>query len=245
MIGNKMSSIKEKFDMIISLGGNCAAGTQMVTRGLRTYSLPFDWTFMADSRPVEYFPEGLRDKFKNLCLKENLEELKGSERGDERFQYQYKDNYTGYRFIHLFHKDINNEGVYEKSYETLRRRVDRLYEKLATAKKVMIVLQTNFVVDEKYIYEIKKTFEELYPDIDFEYRIVMLEADRYEEKQDGNLYITYSKRGINMYDFGATNWEWNFLDDIGINAKIPKSNIKLSFKLFKKRFTFELSWKKA
>ena len=101
---------KEKFDMIISLGGSCAAATQMTGRALRAYSLPFDWTFTSDYRPVEYFSEGLKDKFKNLCLKKNLEELKGSERGDERFKFQYKDNYTGYRFIHLFHNDINSES---------------------------------------------------------------------------------------------------------------------------------------
>lgn len=238
---------KEMFDMIVSLGGNCSAAAQMVNRGLRAYSLPFDWASMADYHTVEYIPEGLKDKFKNFCLKENLEELKGQERADEKFKYQYKDNYTGYRLIHLFHGFINEEGVYEQGYKTIKRRIKRLYEKLAKAKKVMIILQLNFVIDEKYIYEIKKTFEELYPDIEFEFRIIMLEADKYEEKQDGNLYMTYSRRGINMYDFDPirTNWEWNFLDRIGINEKIPKNKVKISFKLFKKRFTFELSWKKA
>ena len=233
---------KEKYDLIISLGGNCAAANQCLHRNLRQFSLPFDYTFMVDSRPIEYFAEGLKDNFKNFCLKENIVELVGSERGDEKAKFQYKDTYSGYRLIHLFKNYITNDDVYEKGYKTMRRRIDRLYEKLEKAKKVLIICATDFVYDEKYIYKVKETFEELYPDKEFVFYTLMFNADEYSEKQNENMFFIYSRRSVNVYDISSTNYEWHFLDDIQL-TKMQTNSIKiLSFKLLKKRIILTLSW---
>lgn len=222
---------KEVYDLIISLGGNCAAASQLVYRDIRRFSLPFDYTFMSDVQPIKYLCEGLKNHFNNLLLRENIEELKGKERGDEREVWQYKDTYSGYRFIHLFGDDINKEGVYDKGIAIIRKRIDRLYQKLDKAKKILVILETSFVFDEKYILDIKKTFEELYPEKKFVFYIIMLNAEKYEEKSYDNITCVYSLRDVNMYDFEHTNWEWSFLDKITLTEI---ENEKKKLLLFKK-----------
>lgn len=210
---------KETYDLILSLGGNCGAASQLIFRDLRRFSLPFDYTFMADDKPVRWFPEGLKNRFKDLLLKENLSELKGKERGDDRETWQYKDTLSGYRFIHLFGDDVAKDGVYEKGAAVIRRRVDRLFEKLEKAEKILVILSTTFVFDEKPMYKIKETFETLYPSKKFVFYVVMLNAENETQKDDGDIHFIYAKRNGNLYDFDKTNWEWHFLDNVALNEK--------------------------
>ena len=224
---------KQVFDLIISLGGNCSVASQCIYRNIRKFSLPFDYSFMANEDPIKYFPEGLKDRFKNFLLKENIKELKGKERGDEREKYQYKDTYTGYRYIHLFGNDINVKGVYEKGFEVIQRRINRFYDSLAVSKKILVICATDFVYDPKYIYKVKDTFEEIYPDKEFIFYALMFRSDANREILNKNVHIIYSERAVNLYDFNATNYEWAFLDDIVLSQVLNKKEPKKFFELKK------------
>ncbi len=50
MVGNK-----KEYDLIFSLGGNCAAAHNILYRGLRKYALPFDWTYMKDEIIYDFY----------------------------------------------------------------------------------------------------------------------------------------------------------------------------------------------
>ena len=41
-----MTTDKVSYDLVCSLGGNCAAAFQLGFRGLRVFSLPFDWGYI-------------------------------------------------------------------------------------------------------------------------------------------------------------------------------------------------------
>ena len=66
---------KQKFDLVFSLGGNCTAAHNLQYRGLRKFSLPFDWTYIVDEKAIYNLAEGFQTDFKYFLLKENLEEL--------------------------------------------------------------------------------------------------------------------------------------------------------------------------
>lgn len=71
-----------EYDLIFSLGGSCAAACQLKQRGLRPCSLPLDYTFFWHSaKPLRMLAKCLDENFSHFLLKENLEELKGKERG--------------------------------------------------------------------------------------------------------------------------------------------------------------------
>lgn len=47
-----MPTDNKEHDLIVSLGGNCAAALQLKRRNLRLFSLPFDYLAMKDERDI-------------------------------------------------------------------------------------------------------------------------------------------------------------------------------------------------
>ena len=60
-----MSSNKE-YDLICSLGGNCAAAHNLRIRNLRTVAYPFDWTYFKSDSAVYKLADNFVDGFKNF-----------------------------------------------------------------------------------------------------------------------------------------------------------------------------------
>lgn len=93
------------YDLIVSLGGNCSAAAQLNMRGLRQEALPFDWVYVVDERPFIWLAEHVGDRWRDLCLKENLQEITpghaewSAEHAD---RVQYVDRESGYRFVNHF-----------------------------------------------------------------------------------------------------------------------------------------------
>ena len=45
---------KQEYDLIVSLGGNCMVANNLRYRNMRPFSLPFDWVYMIDEKPLKY-----------------------------------------------------------------------------------------------------------------------------------------------------------------------------------------------
>ena len=132
-------------------------------------------------------------------------------------KYNWLD--TPSELIFKKHDDIQKEGVYEKGFATISKRIERLYQKLDEAKRGLGICGTDFAYNEAAMYEVKQTFETLYPDKEFVFYAVMLRSKEETSKQDGNMHFIYSKRSVNAYDFAKTNFEWAFLDNVRLNEK--------------------------
>ena len=104
-----MDTKPEVFDLALSLGGSCISALQLRRRGLRTCSLPFDWLFHINDNILTSLSMCFQEDFQNWLLRDNLQELVGDERGVSP-HYQYKDTYTGFRFIHDFFQPIDHKG---------------------------------------------------------------------------------------------------------------------------------------
>lgn len=124
------------FDLVISLGDNCACATYLRDLHMRERSFPFDWiTGPSLERRVEL----LENEFYGFCKKENLREFVDPARAEISRHRYYEDVNTDYKFLHDFLKDTPFELAYPAVYEKYNRRIKRLYAMTSEAKAVLFV----------------------------------------------------------------------------------------------------------
>ncbi len=233
-----MSTAKRHYDLVCSLGGNCATAFQLRYRGMRSFSLPFDWTYIENEKPMEYLSEGFADGFKNLALKENLKRVEGN----EAHAVIYQDTYSGYFFPNHFKEDAEKE--YHAFYQKLCRRTERLLAKIKSARKVLFILSASFPVDVGCLEKLNKKLTELYPEVGFDFEIISFGCPSEEEKTVSNIHLKRCVRQQNLYDFYKTNFEWVFLDYIALPSKSHNKIPLLSIKAFGKRFRLNFEIKR-
>ena len=217
-----MDSSKNKFDLVFSLGGNCISALQLRQRGLRTCSLPFDWLFHIDDKLLSSISKCFREDFKNWLKIENMIELKGDERGTSP-HFQYKDLYTGYRFIHDFHKPIENKKEYKRVKLKQDKRIKRLYELIGNSSDILILLNAKWNINVELVKEFHQMLIEKWPDKKIKIMIINFSqtADEKIQINDDCLLFQYS-RSENSYDYFQTNYEWEFLDNIVLKEKYSR-----------------------
>ncbi len=232
---------KLKYDLIVSLGGNCMVAHNLRYRNMRPFSLPFDWIYMQNEKPLKYLTKGFKDRFEKLCLFDNLEKVPGN----NSHKIIYRDNYSGFLFPNHFERDILDTKEYKKVYKKLRRRVDRLFDVIERNKSILFILASEISFSEKDILDLKTTLSQLYPQKILHFRIMCFNSNNNEEKiLEDNIHIHKYTRPQNEYDFTKTNYEWAFLDSIKPTIRMPKNSIKIfSLKLFGYHFRLNFSWR--
>lgn len=230
-----------EYDLIISLGGNCMAANNLRYRNMRPFSLPFDWVYMQDKKPLKYLIEGFKDRFKNLCLFENLEKVQDN----DAHKIIYKDNYSGFYFPNHFEKNVIDKNEYKRFYEKLKRRIDRLFNSIEKNNSILFILACAIPFEKNDVLELKTTLSKLYPTKKLDFRVMIFNANEEEVVVDNNnIHIYKYTRIQNLYDFTKTNYEWAFLDDIKLTISPPKNSIKIfSLKLFGYHFKLNFSWR--
>ena len=211
---------KQTYDLIVSLGGNCAVANQLLFRDMRPFSLPLDYVFMVDYAPIKYLQEAFKNRFEKFCLKENLVELVGEERADDRSgNIQYKDTYSGFRFIHHFPKPIEQGGVFDATKETLNRRIERLFAKIDKRKKILFVLNTNFAFDVQLAIELKNVIAGKWKNKKITFLVIQFGAEEDKTlniKKFGTLVL--HKRKMHEKDFFRNQLpEWQIFNYIKLN----------------------------
>lgn len=209
-------SNKTEYDLICSLGGNCAAAYNIAYRNLRFCALPFDWVYIKDMSPIGKLAEMFQNNFANLCLKENLMELPINPAHPENIQYQ--DTCSGYVFANHFHKKIE-DGGYEPVKEKIDRRVSRLRALIGDSRRVLFVLSVNFDGDVQNILKLNATLRKLYPNTVFDFVCVMFACKADGVTKYDNVTVYKYSRAENAYDYSATNYEWRFLDDVSLVSR--------------------------
>lgn len=229
---------KKKYDLICSLGGNCMVANALRYRNLRTFSLPFDWCFIMDEKPIYILAECLKNNTLDyIAQKKNLLPLtKEEEKTVQQHQktVHYKDSYSGYYFVNHFHKPLS-KGGYEDFRPTFEKRLKRLTDYLEKSNDVLFLLGTSFDFDKNALLVLQETLKTKYPRKNFDFELIEFncKADSVKQEND-NLIIKKYKRDSNLYDFTKTNIEWAFLDDITLSDLFVK---KLPFY---KRLVIEL-----
>lgn len=227
----------EKYDLICSLGGNCAAAHNLQIRNLRKASYPFDWTYFNTDNAIDKLSEGFKNGFINYMRKENLEELPINPSHPDRIQL--KDKYGEIVWANQFSYTNSFDKNYTLVKKTFDRRFKRLLDSTCSAKDILFLFSiNNYIKPEKFL-NLLKNLKEIYPDKNFQLRVLSFNCETDDIFENENIKIFYYKRNLHEYDFLKTSVEWSFLDNI---KPMCKKRNKISFKLF--GYKFKLEWNK-
>ncbi len=160
--------MKRKYDLIYSLGRDCACSEYLIRAGLRTYSGPFDW--ITGPKFTDRIDIILND-FEGFLNIEDLEPLDKNINPnvvDQKNDY-YKNNRSKFHFYHDFSSGIKLEESFKGVKEKYNRRIGRFYKKIGEAKNVLLVYFTHYEnIDVGTILDsCKKLENKFHRDIDF------------------------------------------------------------------------------
>lgn len=234
----------KEYDLVVSLGANCSSAANMRRRGLRRCSLPLDWVYVMDERPLLWLAEHLPDHLRDFCRKENLVRITPDHpewSATDARKFKYIDTGSGYRFVHLFRRPVETSDEYEKVMPVLRRRIERMFELIGRSQRVLLLLATGKPIGDAALEAVKAAFERLYPDVAFDLEFLKFEEAEFnavkivERAPARGIHIMEVPRAINEYDFSVTNFEWSFLDDIALTSRVVRPGLKESLVLSAKR----------
>ena len=140
---------KEEYDLIISLGQNCACTVILREAGLQEYSYPFDWL---DSLSFDTQILLLVNGFKNFCNKEDFSIYENKEKAAFAYNF-YQNKRTGFLFFHDFPKELHFDEAFDTVKQKYERRIKRMYDKIDASKKVLFIrfAQSRFLEDQQII----------------------------------------------------------------------------------------------
>ena len=233
----------KEYDLIVSLGGNCSVAFQLRHRGKRPFSLPFDWALMSDDLPIRYLSQAFKTQFDNFLQYEKVEEFESPANEFGRMTLRVRDAVSGYKFIHHFFGRQLNREIFEKGRAIIRKRIDRLYEKLVKSKRVLFVLLTAFTFDDILVKELRNGIVEAFPGMEVELRVMQFGAALpfVKIEDDGLLRIYGHARSFSsVYDCQLTATEWRWMDRLRVKSlPMPEERrkqsiwIKWKFKIWK------------
>lgn len=212
-----MDTNKEAFDLVCSLGGNCMAASQLQQRGLRNFSLPFDWLYMIDYEPIPNLINSFKNNFSNFILKEDfrhvpLEEMPYTAHKD---RVLYQNMKTKYFFLNHFDKKLDVDSEFEKVKEKIERRIKRFLYCVNNSDKILFLLSHSFFIENQPYIDFYNFLKEFYPNKEIYIKVVQFNSNEPSfEFDNGKLKIIRIERKNNYYDFVKTNIEWQFLDNI-------------------------------
>lgn len=230
-----LERIKREYDLCFSLGGNCSVAHNLKIRRLRPFSLPLDWTYMIDDRPLEWLVNSIGKHMEGFCEKCNLVEILPGHpecNNAHNGHRKYIDKLTGYRFINHFSDAVPEDRAYEDGIAVIRKRVERLFCSFERYKRFLMILGVGFPVRTVLLTELKAKLEILYPNKVFDVELVEFNApDCGDMTVSPGVRARRFQRDWNTYDCEGKNYEWKFLDNV-VSAIKPKKKRKISFHIW-------------
>lgn len=217
-----MSNTIEKYDLVCSLGGNCAAAHNIQYKKLRIYALPFDWTYFTTEEAVYKLADGFMNNFKEYALKENFKELPINRAHADKIQYE--DNYGKIIWANHFLYEEDRELGYQRVKEILDRRFKRLIRLIKKSKKILFLFSVSFSIKPDSFIHLASVLNKLYPHIHIKIHVLSFNANDNSQYiyiyENVAIKVCYYQRTLTDQDFLTTNEEWNFLDNIKITKMV-------------------------
>ena len=206
------------YDLIVSLGGNCAVAQQLVWRNKRPFSLGLDWLSMPDEKPVRFLVKAFGNKFSDFALRENLQDVTDVVPKKNPSLIIYFDRASGFHFLHQFSLRQNDPDWYDKDASKLKMRIDRMFSAVAQCQRVLFILATSFSYEEGLADGLVRAVRAAFPSVTCDFRMMMFNAGKDEECLREDFEVVRIKRPIHRYDLYATSAVWAFLDDIEVTS---------------------------
>ena len=126
-----------KYNIIYSIGCDCATASYMNSVGIRSYSGPFDWLTHADFETRFNF---MINDFKDFLNKSDLRPMpKPTQFPADKNNDYYENTRTGFYFWHDFPADKPFEDAFPEVKQKYERRINRFYEKIKNSKRVLLI----------------------------------------------------------------------------------------------------------
>lgn len=126
-----------KFDLVVSMGEDCACAMYLRKCSLRDASYPFDWLCHA---AFETRIECLKNHFVGFLEKDNMRRLPKPTTGLRDLENDsYEDINTGFYFYHDFKENVPLDMAFSEVKSKYNRRIARLYRNVAKSEKVLFV----------------------------------------------------------------------------------------------------------
>ena len=128
-----------KYDIIYSLGANCACASHLKTVKLRTASGPFDWLCGAD---LKTRCDIICNGFDEFCTKKYFRKTEEQEPQDHNISYLHTK--YGLYFKHDFPKDVGYDSMFPVISEKYTRRIQRFLSDIRKSRTVLLVWMEPF-----------------------------------------------------------------------------------------------------
>ena len=224
MRGNKIG-----YDLVCSLGGNCAVAHNLKWKGLRFYAYPFDWTYFTEINSIYKLIESFKNNFDDILLQENLRQI--SQNLDHLGYIQYEDVKTNIVWPNHFKKEITDSREYLKIKQTIDKRCKRLLSHINNADKILFLFSLSYEVDIKPFIDFLSALKKLWPNKNIDLKIICFKCKKEEIIKEGPVELVKNKRPMNKQDFDETTAEWSFLDDIIVHKTIKQKVIFFIYKM--------------
>lgn len=127
----------KKFDLVVSLGEDCACSSYLRHCKLQDFSYPFDWLTKASFTTRL---DLILNDFSDFLNKENLYPLEKPKTGDADKNCDYwADKKYDFYFYHDFPTGMPFDEAYSKVKAKFDRRIKRLYEQVSNSETILFV----------------------------------------------------------------------------------------------------------
>ncbi len=147
------------YDMVISLGEDCATAGHLSSTALRNSSMPFDWI---DGAPFATRVQLIVNNFENWLKKDALEffEIQTEVVEDHAFN-RYKNVITNINFQHDFLVDVPFDDFYDNVKVKYERRIKRLQDTFDNCDRILLVwVARNAISSDQELIEAAKTLND-------------------------------------------------------------------------------------
>ncbi len=209
---------KQKYDIIYSLGFNCACALYLNQNKLRLTSGPLDWiSNMTFNDRIELILNDFADYLKLSDLKKITPDNR-----TQNLKYDvYKNEKLNCIFPHEFLYNIPLEKSYDEVFKKYQRRIDRFYKNINQKQKTLLVWFSldSKITDEDILNANKKLCAKFNKNVDM---LIIENDDNLINKDMQIIHINENITKISV-----------FAKDINHKEGFSKGNIKLCNKIFK------------
>lgn len=127
----------KEYDIVYSIGRDCANSSFLKRRGLRITSGPFDWLTKADFEPRIQL---ICNDFKDFINKEDFKPLpKPTHIATDTACDYYENTRTGFYFYHDFPTGVTYDEAFPAVKEKYERRIKRFIQNLQEQDRILLV----------------------------------------------------------------------------------------------------------
>lgn len=237
------------FDLIVPLGVDCVAASQLKFRGLRVASFPFDWvTSELDEKRLMRPILSLENHFADWLKPENLDWERSVAMGQQGFHFPVYDKGTGCIFLHDFKSEKPDTEEIALVREKYARRIQRLYNMLERAKSVLFIFAgRDDEISGPELEKVRQRLLILFPGKDIMLYAVTCSAPQntLEEDCSEDSHIFIQRCTVPREDYGVHVKEWSarWLDKVKLSGVIGLEKQDASSFHVPKGFIEKLHWK--